>query len=148
MKKFTLLFSFILLLGCVFLFSSCEKEPIPTPESEISSDSDSEEPVEEPSILGHWRMDKATQWANGNESDITNFYTQNFQLTFLDDGTLITYNGIHETSMRWLLEGDQLSFIQAPGMDPVLYTVRVLTAQNLSIENGTDVVTTMEFHKE
>ncbi|MCQ2280582.1 MAG: hypothetical protein MJZ49_07260 [Bacteroidales bacterium] len=142
MKKFTLFFAFSILLSCGLLFSSCEKEP--TPETEITS----EEPVEEPTILGHWRMDKATQLAYGNEIDITNFYTQDFQLTFLEDGTLITSNGMQETAMQWTLEGDQLSFIQAPEMDPVIYTVRELTLQNLSIVNGTDFVTTMEFHKE
>lgn len=142
MRKIALLFALSLLLCGGLLLSSCEKEP--TPETKIPS----EEQVEEPSILGHWRLDKATQWSNGNESDITNFYTQNFQLTFLEDGTLITSNGIHETPMQWTLEGDQLSFIQSPEMEPVVYTVRLLTMQNLAIENGTDIVTTMEFHRE
>lgn len=146
MRKIALLFALSLLLCGGLLLSSCEKEP--SPEIETPSEPTPGEPADEPSILGHWRMDKATQLAYGNEIDITNFYTQNFQLTFLEDGTLITSNGIHETPMQWTLEGDQLSFIQSPEMGPVVYTVRLLTMQNLTIENGTDIVTTMEFHKE
>lgn len=141
-----MLFALSLLLCGGLLLSSCEKES--SPEIETPSEPTPGEPADEPSILGHWRLDKATQWSNGNESDITNFYTQNFQLTFLEDGTLVTSDGNHETPMQWTLEGDQLSFIQAPGMAPVVYTVQVLTIQNLAIENGTDIVTSMEFHKE
>ena len=151
MKKYAFITILSLFMGSAFLFSSCEKEPLPdaeTPTEEISDESDTDDSDETFSILGHWRMVQATQVVSGNVIDITNFYTQDFQLIFEEDGTLITTNGVSETPMQWTMEGDQLSFIQATGMEPVIYTVRTLTAQNLVIENGTDIVTTMEFQRE
>lgn len=150
MKKYAFLVILSIFMGCGLLFSSCEKEPDPTPNPEIPADSNTDDPIVNVSIIGHWRLDKATQIANGNESDQTNFYSQNFQLTFLEDGTLITSDGHNETAMQWTLEGDQLGFIQAPDAAPVMYMVKVLTEQNLMIENGTgsNCVTTMEFHRE
>lgn len=150
MKKHTFSFALFIMMSLGLMLSSCEKEPGLTPNSEIPTKPNSSEPDMYFSIIGHWRLDKATQLANGNEVDMTNFYTQNFQLIFLEDGTLITSDGINESEMQWTLDGDQLSFIQAPGIDPVMYIVRVLTDTSLSIENGTgtEYITTMDFHRE
>ena len=138
MKK---IFSLLLLVSLMALtpcFVSCgDDNPSDTPTAE------------EPSILGRWSLDKATQLANGNEVDVTNFYGTNFCLTFLEDGTLITSDGINDVPMHWELDGVNLNFIQAPGMPPVAYIVQLLTDTQLTIVNGTgtDYVTTMEFSR-
>lgn len=147
MKKIIFSFLLCLLFGLCVALVSCEKpEPDPVqpeqPEQPVIDD-----PVEEVSIIGHWKLYSAMQVTPLNQSDATNFYGTNFQVIFEEDGTLITTNGVNSTQMQWALDGDQLSFIQAEGMDPVLYSVLKLTADTLSIENGagTDFVTTMNF---
>lgn len=133
------------------MFIACEDpdpiDPI-TPEEPTPDDPVSEDTVETYSILGHWIMEKATQNSNGNEIDMSNFYV-NFQLIFEEDGTLITTDDINQSEMAWTLEGDQLGFIQVPGAEPVMYTIKKLTADELDIENGTgsNVVTLMEFKR-
>lgn len=136
MKKntFSLLLCLFLCLGMTLV--SCDK---PEPE----------EPDVTYSIIGHWKLDNAFQETPYNHVDMTNMYGQNFQLIFKEDSTLITTDGINETEMQWTLNGDQLGFIQAAGMAPVMYTVLKLTKDSLSIENGsgTDYVTTMNLHR-
>lgn len=153
MKKSTFSLLLCLLMGMTMAFISCEKpepepDPIPVPEPvQPTNDDPDPEPVVEYSILGHWKMVSAFQVTPNNQADITNMYGTNFQLIFEEDGTLITTDGIHSVEMRWTLNGNQLAFIQAEGMEPVLYTVLNLTSDSLSIENGTgtDIVTTMDF---
>lgn len=101
------------------------------------------------SIIGRWSLDKATQSANGNDVDISNFYGEHFFLTFLEDGTLITSDGNNEATMQWALDGENLDFIQAPGLTPVRYLITLLTNTKPTIVNGsgTDYVTTMEFSR-
>ena len=144
MKNLKFSFLLCLLLGLSVAFVSCEK---PEPEPEQPEQPVIDDPVVEVSIIGHWKLYNAMQVTPLNQSDATNFYGTNFQLIFEEDGTLITTNGTNSTQMQWALDGDQLSFIQAEGMDPILYTVRKLTVDTLSIENGTgtDFVTTMNF---
>lgn len=137
------------LLACMFLmFSSCQKDPV-TPNDNNNTETGGEEPAITASILGHWKLDSAIQNANGNDIDITNFYGIEFHLIFEEDGTLITTDGINENPMQWSLDGDQLAFIQAPGLAPVMYLVKTLSETQLIIENGagTDYVTVMTLHR-
>lgn len=149
MKKNSLPLLLCLLMGLCMAFVSCEKpepdpEPVPVPEPEQPVIDD---PVVEYSIIGNWKMVSAIQITPNNQADITNMYGTNFQLIFEEDGTLITTDGINSAEMRWMLNDNQLAFIQAEGAEPVLYTLLSLTSDSLSIENGTgtDVVTIMNF---
>lgn len=148
MKKNLLAYLFSLMACVCMLLASCDKpEPIvPGPGDEEGQDTT----VVTYSILGHWALDSAMQNVGGNNIDVTAFYGTNFQLTFEEDGTLITSDGINEVPMQWNKEGDQVGFIQAPGMDPVMYTVKELSAEKLIMENGagTDYVTTLYMHRD
>lgn len=126
---------------------SCGKENVePIVNDTTNTDTlPGEDPEPVYSIIGHWELLSAIQDVSGNEIDITPFYGEHFYLTFMEDGTLLTSDGINEVPMSWTLEGDQLAFISAPGADPVMYTVVELTENSLVIENGTGTgyVTTM-----
>lgn len=130
---------------------SCNKEEDTTPIVNDTTPTDTipENPDPEPTILGKWKLDIAIQNVSGNEIDITNFYGTEFFLTFMEDGTLITSDGINEVPMQWTLEGEDLGFIQVPGADPVMYKLQVLEDEKLVIANGvgTDIVTTMTLHR-
>lgn len=149
MKKSSLPLLLCLLLGLSLSFVACEKpEPDPTPVPDPEPEQPViDDPVEEVSIIGRWKMVYAFQVYSNNQTDMTNFYGTNFQLIFEENGNLITTDGLNEAQMQWTLDGDQLGFIQAEGMTPVMYTVRNLTQDSLSIENGTGtpIVTTMNF---
>lgn len=123
------------------IFAACEKPEDP-------NGNDPGQPTMA-SILGTWEADKVVQNPETEHPvDMTTWY-QNFQLTFLEDGTLITSDGINESTMAWTLDGDQLAFIQVPGAQPVMYIVRTLTETNLVMETGTgsDYVTVWEMHR-
>lgn len=152
MKKNLFTYLFCLLACTCMTLASCDKpEPIvPGPgeeEQEGEGGQGGQDTVATYSILGHWNLDYSTQQAGDNFFDNTAFYGNNFQLTFEEDGTLIVADAYNTTDMQWTLDGDQLAFIQAPGADPVMYTVKKLTADSLDIENGTgtDYITTMHF---
>lgn len=114
-----------------------------------NDDPNTEEPTNQASIIGNWLLDKATQYNSVNEVDMTNFYGEHFHLIFKEDGILVVDDEINTSSMHWTLDGDQLAFIQAPGVDPVMYTVKQLDETNLVIESGTgtEYVTVMELHR-
>lgn len=118
------------------MMSSCKKE-------EGNDDQKS-------SIIGHWKIDHATQYVSGNEIDYTPFLGQNFQLIFKEDGTLITTDGTNDNPMQYVMEGDRVGFIQAPGLDPVWYDILTLTEKELTIESGagTEYVTDMYFNRD
>ncbi len=161
MKKRT--FFLCLLAVLSFALVSCDKpEPDPepdqpTPVEPIPDDPDiPDNPVSEDTtsaystmLLGKWVLERATQDVSGNVVDITNFYGSYFSLLFEEDGTLITANGIEDATMQWTLDGDQLGFIQLPGMDPVMYTIKKITEDELDIENGagTEYVTLLELNR-
>lgn len=131
--------------------ASCQKEeaiePIVTDSNNDTTPDTPPEPVY--TIIGHWELDAAIQEVGENQIDITPFYGEHFYLTFEEDGTLITSDGMNNVEMTWTLDGDQLGFIQVPGADPVMYTVTELTAETLVIVNGigTGYVTTMNLHR-
>lgn len=140
---------FILLAFFGLTLVSCDPTPTPEPDPTPTDDPQVEEPTADPTILGAWLMDKATQYTPFNEVDMTNFYGTTFSLTFEEGGRLIVDNGIDVTDMQWTLEGDQLAFISAPDIAPVMYLVKTISDTSLVIENGTgtDYVTVMEFHR-
>lgn len=146
--KFTIMKKILYcLMACMFLMlGSCQKDPV---NNNDNTENGGEEPNITASILGHWKLDSAIQTVGGNDIDITNFYGVEFHLIFEEDGTLITTDGINENPMQWALEGDQLAFIQAPGLDPVMYLVKKLNKTQLIIENGTgtEYVTVMTLHR-
>lgn len=132
------------------MVASCQKEDVVTPSVTDSTDTTPDVPEPTFTIIGHWGLDQAVQYVGENEIDITPFYGEGFQLTFSEDGTLLVSDSLNnETEMTWTLDGDQLGFIQAPGLDPVMYTVIELTADKLVLENGTgtDYVTVMTLHR-
>lgn len=99
------------------------------------------------SLIGTWKLDKATQYySNGIVSDYTPMYGENFHLRFEEDGTLITFNDLYQSPMTWFREGNDVGFIQAEGMDPVMYSIEELTETRLVLENGNggDIITVME----
>lgn len=139
---------FVALMG--LSLAACHKDDVVVPEPNDTTnvtDTIPEEPTY--SIIGTWKLDSATQDVSGNLIDITPFYGEEFYLTFREDGELITSDGTNEVSMDWVMEGDQVGFIQAPGLDPVMYTVATLTADSLVLVNGegTGYVTTMNLHR-
>lgn len=150
-KKFS--FAAVCLLALMAMIAvSCHKEDDYTPvtnDTTVANDTVPDTPEPTPSILGKWKLDSAIQNVSGNEIDITNFYGYEFFLTFLEDGTLITSDGINDVEMQWTLDGDQLGFIQVPGAAPVMYLVEVLDTERLVIVNGagSDYVTTMTLHR-
>lgn len=151
MKKNLLAYLFSLMACVCMLLASCDKpEPIVPGPGEEEQEGGGQDTVATYSILGHWNLDYSTQEVSGNLIDNTAFYGVNFQLTFEEDGTLIVADAYNTTEMQWSLDGDQLAFIQAPGMDPVMYTVKELSAEKLIMENGagTDYVTTLYMHRD
>lgn len=155
MKKRLCNYLFILLAFVGLTFSACDHNNSTDPnegtntEEPNTDNPNTDDPATTYSILGTWKLDLATQYTPTNDIDMTNFYGTNFRLIFQDGGILIVNDGINSTNMQWTLEGDQLAFIQAPGMAPVMYTVKQLNETNLVIENGTgtDYVTVMELHR-
>ena len=145
MKKRNFSFLLCLLMGLCVAFVSCEK-PEPDPEQPGTEDPI----VEDASIIGCWKLDNAVQVSPTNTMDLTNIYGENFYLTFMENGTLLVEDRYNQTQMQWTLDGDQLAFIQAEDEAPVMYTVKTLTIDSLSIVNGagTDYVTTMNFVRE
>ncbi len=152
MKKSFLKFAVCFAALAVLALASCKKEnePVVTPPADTTHQH--EDPTPDPAlILGTWKMDKATQYVGQNPDgvDLAPMYGENFCLTFLEDGTLVTSDGINESRMQWTLEDSQLAFIQATGIDPVMYLLKELTETRLVIENGTgtEYVTVMEFDR-
>lgn len=141
MKRYlkTLAICFVATFG--IMFSSCDKEP----ENNGNDDNNGQQTA---SIIGNWLADRVIQNPGEHQVDMTNWYS-NFQLTFEEDGTLIVNDGINETAMQWTLDGDNLAFIQAPGVDPVTYIVQELTQTKLVMVHGTgtDYVTVWELHR-
>lgn len=142
-----LLVAFLVCMGLSMI--SCGKEDNTTPIVNDTTNNNDTIVPEQPSILGTWGLVCATQYTPYNTIDYTNIYGTDFTLIFEEDGTLITTNGTSTTNMAWELEGDKLGFIQAPGLDPVMYTINALTADSLAIEHGTgtDYVTVMELRR-
>lgn len=143
----------IVFVACFFaifalMMESCHKDdPTIVPIVDTTADTNTGDTDDsDVSIVGQWELTVATQYVSGNPIDVTPFYGEHFYLTFEEDGTLITSDGINEVAMQWTLNGSQLAFIQAPGLDPVMYEVTTLTQENLVIVNGkgTDYVTVME----
>lgn len=143
---------YLLLIGLVtfagFTMLSCDHNNGTEPETPIVDP----DPEPEASILGLWYLENATQYVgeNSNPVNMTPMYGENFSLNFLEDGTLIASQAGNQATMEWTLDGENLAFIQAPGMDPVMYIVRSLSLDKLVIENGTgtDYVTVMELIRE
>lgn len=132
---------------------SCGKDPepqIPDTDTIVTDEPQDPDQPQEASIIGHWRMVKVTQHVGDNDVDLTPMYGENFQLTFCEDGTLITSDGVNDVTMQWTQDGLNIAFIQAPGAAPVMYLLIALTEEDLVIENGagSDVVTDMEFKRE
>lgn len=148
-KRFTFVsLCFVALMG--LMVASCGKEDVITPDTNDSTpvnDTIPEEPTY--TIIGSWALDEAFQDVSGNIIDVTPFYGLSFQLTFEEGGRLLVSDGNNVSEMQWTLDGDQLAFIQAPGVDPVVYHMTVLDAEKLTIVNGegTGYVTTMNLHR-
>ncbi|MCQ2326519.1 MAG: hypothetical protein MJZ71_03050 [Bacteroidales bacterium] len=99
------------------------------------------------SLIGTWLLEKATQYyTNGIVSDYTPIYGENFHLRFEEDGTLVTFNDFYESPMQWVREGNNIGFIQAPGANPVMYSIEELTETRLVLENESaeGITTVME----
>lgn len=135
----TLIFCLVAILGLTMV--SCSKE-------NSSNNGDSSQYKE--LIIGHWRLDAATQHTEEYDSDYSPVLGgTEFQLTFKEGGKLILFQLGNTAEMEYTLEGDQLGFIQAPGVSPVMYTITLLNQTNLTIKNGDDTAyTIMELHRE
>lgn len=151
MRKVFVFAAFCLVATLGLMVSSCgkEEEPLTPVVDDTTADTIPVTPENTPTIIGVWHMIEATQDVQGNVVDMINFYGENFCLTFMEDGTLITSDGINDAQMQWTLEGNQLGFIQAPGAPAVMYELRELTDERLVIVNGvgTGIETTMIFER-
>lgn len=103
-------------------------------------------------ILGTFRLESAMQ-DNGssNPVDMTPMYGgSDFVLTFKENGVLICANSIEDAQMEYVLDGENLDFIQAPGADPVRYKIDRCDDAKLVIIHGidTDYITTLTLKRE
>lgn len=129
MKKTFLILMLSLVAAGALMMTSCKKED--------QTNNNGNQTEGEATIIGHWRLDHAIQKDEYNEVDYGMILGgEKFQLTFKEDGTLITSNGTYDSEMQYEYDGDHVSFIQVPGQPGIVYDILELTPTKLTLQNG------------
>ncbi|MCQ2297539.1 MAG: hypothetical protein MJZ51_02835 [Bacteroidales bacterium] len=144
MKKTFLTLMLSLVAAGALMLSSCKKDDLNNNGSSSNNDNT------EATIIGHWLIDNATQQDAYNLVDYTPILGYEFQLIFREDGTLLTTNGVHDSEMQYVMDGDKrVGFVQVAGMEPQWYNIIELTNKTLTLQNGEieTAQTTMYFNR-